>query len=125
MKNLILAGVVGVAIGVLIMLWHPFYSDFTESDIRQCEQTIKETYANRFRNSPSETERQEVENGAITFDVQMIKVGERKLEGYMKISINTPSAKELGVNEISYRCEATMETTSSHYIWECNPIATR
>jgi hypothetical protein len=120
MNKILLAGIIGVAIGMLIMLWHPFHSGFSDADIRQCEQVIRESYLDRFRNSSSETERQEVETGATTVEVQMIKVADRKLEGYVRISVNTPEAKEIGVNEIAHKCEATMELNSSHYIWQCN-----
>ena len=120
MKKVLLAGIVGVAIGVLIMLWHPFRSGFSDEDIRQCEQTIKETYLDRLRNSSSETERREVETGATTVEVQMIRVADRRLEGFARISLNTSEAKEIGLNEIMHKCEATMEMNSSHYIWRCD-----
>lgn len=125
MNKVLLAGLVGVMIGVLIMLWHPWDSGFSDADIRQCEQTIKESYLSRFKNSTSATERQEAETGAITIDVQMIKVADRKIEGYVRLLNSTPEAKEIGMNEIEYKCEATMEMNSSHYIWQCNPMANR
>jgi hypothetical protein len=120
MNKLLLAGFICIAIWVLIILRHPSNSGFSDEDIRQCEQTIKESYLNRLKNSSSETERREAETGATTVDVQMIKVADRKLEGYVKISINTPEAKDIGMGEIMHKCEAKMEMNSSRYIWQCN-----
>jgi len=124
MKKEFLAGALGVIIGMLIMSlysqWHPLNSGFNDEGIRQCEQAIKESYLSRFKNSTSETERQEVESGALTIDVQMIKVADKKLEGYVTLLNSTPEAKQIGMNEIMYKCEATMEMNSSHYIWQCN-----
>jgi hypothetical protein len=97
----------------------PFHSGFTESQIAECEQTIRDYYLNQLRNSSSAAERQEVEDGSATVEVHMIKVADRKLEGFAKISINTQEARDVGLNEITQTCEATMDMDSQQFIWKC------
>jgi hypothetical protein len=129
MKRLLLGGIVGAALAILAVFAYlsnsrsvisPFHSGFTDSEVRQCEQTIKDYYVNQIKNSPNEKERQELESGLTTVDVRMIKVTDRRLEGYAKISINTQQARNVGLSEIMQVCEATMEMDSSQFIWKCH-----
>lgn len=92
---------------------------FTDSGIRHCEQMIRDHYLKQLRNSSSATtERQEVENGrTVTVEAQMNKVADRRLEGFVKISMNAQEPRG-GVSEIT-PCEATMEMNSTRYIWKC------
>ena len=125
MKRLLLGGVVG-AIVVLGFLTYSRVTrsllrpGFTDADIRNCEQTIRDYYLNQLRNSTSEVEKQEVANGTTTINVHLIKVADRRLEGFVKISVNTQQAREVGLNEITQTCEATMEIDSPQYIWKCH-----
>lgn len=128
MKKLIIAGFVGAIAVVLLLLVYTrsntiapiVQGGFTDSEIRQCEQTIREHYLDQIKNS-SPTEKEEVENGSTTIEVRMIKVADRRLEGFAKISLSTQEAKNLGLSEIMQTCEATMEMNSSQYIWKCKP----
>jgi hypothetical protein len=49
----------------------------------------------------------------------MIKVADRRLEGFAKISLHDQQSKELGLSEMMQTCEATMEMNSSQFIWKC------
>jgi hypothetical protein len=129
-KNFLIAGAAGAAVtmlAVLVYLWlsHaeaiPFHSGFTDAEVRQCEQTIKDYYLNQIKNSGSEKERQELESGLTTVEVRMIKVSDRRLEGYAKITINTQQAREVGLSEINQICDATMGVDSPQFIWKCHP----
>jgi len=120
MKKIALSGLIGIAIGVLIMLRPPFHTGFSDADIRQCEQAIKEQYSDRLTNSPSEAERRALEDGVYAIDVQMIRVADRKLEGYAKVSINPRDPKNGGPIESTHKCEAVMDIASPHFVWNCN-----
>jgi len=131
MKKLLLAGLVGAIAVILLLLVYTrsntiapiVQGGFTDSEIRQCEQTIREHYLDQSKNSSglstSPTDKQEVDNGSITVEVHMIKVADRKLEGFAKIHINAQEAKDVGLSEIMQTCEATMEMNSSQFIWKC------
>ena len=93
--------------------------DFTDNQIRDVEKNIKDEFINKFSHSASEIERQEMLDGKITIEVQMIKVAERKLDGFVKIHYDTEQARKFGLDEITIPCEATRDVDSSKYIWRC------
>jgi hypothetical protein len=93
---------------------------FTDADVRTCENKINEQYLEKLRNATSEVGRQQVTNSSTTVEARMIKVGDRRLEGFAKISLHDQESRDLGLDEIMQTCEATMETNSSQYIWKCN-----
>lgn len=125
MKKILIGGIVGAAIAIALVAY--FRSDgslvqrgFTGADIRKCEQTIRGYYLDQIKNSSSAVERQQVADGITTVDVQMIKVADRRLEGFAKIRANTREAKDVGFSEITQTCEATMEMDSTQFIWKCH-----
>ena len=124
MKKLLIAGFIAAIVVLLLytrtnLIAPIIQGGFTDTDIRNCENAIKEYYLGQLRNSTSAVERQEVADGSTTIEVRMIKVASRRLEGYAKVSINTKAARDLGLSEIMQTCEATMEMDSSQYIWKC------
>lgn len=125
MKKLLIAS----AIVVFVLLWLYTRSNtlapiiqggFTDADIRSCENAIREKYLEQLRNS-SEVEKQQVASGSTTVEAHMIKVGDRKLEGFVKLTLRDEESKKLGLTEVTQTCEATMEMNSSQYIWGCKP----
>jgi hypothetical protein len=96
-----------------------FQPGFTDSQIRQVDQAIKDYYVNQMRTSPSALERREIANGSTTIEVQMIKVSAKRLEGFATISSDDEGLRRLGLEKISVPCETTMGTNSDQYIWKC------
>ena len=96
-----------------------FQSGFTDDQIRQVEQTIKEYYLKGLSTSPSAVERGEVASGSTTVEVTMIKVSAKRLEGFAKISSSDQESKELGFGEVTIPCEATLGVHSDQWIWKC------
>ena len=129
MKKVFIAavGIAAICIVVLLLLEKlgivapVFHGGFTDSQVREVERIIKDYYVKQLSASPSATEREQVAGGSTTVEVHMIKVSDRKLEGFAKISLHDQQSKDLGLSEIADTCEATMEMNSSQYIWKCKP----
>lgn len=126
MKKLIIASV----IVVLILLWLYTRSNvlapiikggFTDADIRSCENSIREHYLEQLRQSQSPTEREELASGSTTIEATMLKVSDKRLEGFVKFTMRDEESKKLGLGEINLNCEATMNTDSTKWIWQCQP----
>ena len=67
-------------------------------------------------------ERAQLASGSTTVDVHLIKVSDRKLEGFVRFTLRDEESKRLGVSEITESCEATMAVDSSDSIWKCHPL---
>lgn len=126
MKKLLIASAIVVLILVLLYtrsnrLAPIIQGGFTDADIRACENSIRDKYLEQLRNSSSEVEKQQVASGSTTVEAHMIKVGDRRLEGFVKFTLRDEESKKLGLSEITETCQATMEMNSSQYIWGCKP----
>ncbi len=130
MKKLLMAAAIVIAFGFVIFealaymgkdgavlaLIHP---GFTDSQVREVEQTIKDEYVRRLLASPSPVERYQVASGSTTVEVTMMKVSAMKLEGFVKISLHDEESKKAGLDEITQSCEATMSVESRQWLWKC------
>jgi len=94
-------------------------SGFTDDQIKQIEQSIKDKYVTKMSTSSSAAERYQIASGSTTVKVKMLKVSAKRLEGLATITRSNLSAKELGLGEINIPCEATLATDSEKYIWKC------
>jgi hypothetical protein len=98
----------------------PLYqSGFSDAQVRQVEQDIREYFLKQMRASSSATERNQVASGSTTVDVRMIRMSPKKLEGFAKITLRDEESQALGLGEVSVPCEATMGMDSDQYIWKC------
>jgi hypothetical protein len=126
MKKVILIGtILAVVIIVFLSLGRsgnmtPFFGNgFTDSQVAECEQAIKDYYMKLLTESASAVERHEVATGVTTVDAHMLKISDRKLQGFVKITSRNPEAQKLGLGEIAIPCEATMGVDSTQWIWKC------
>jgi hypothetical protein len=96
-----------------------FQSGFTDEQIRAVDREIRDYYLKRIQESPSAIEREQVDSGSTTVEVQMIKVSEKRLEGFATISLHDEVSKRAGLSEIRVPCEATLGVNSEQYLWKC------
>ena len=96
-----------------------FQPGFTDDQIIRVDQEIKDYYVKQMRASPSAVEREQIASGSTTVDVRMIKVSNKRLEGFVKISLRDEQSKRLGLGEITVPCEATMGVNSDQWLWKC------
>jgi hypothetical protein len=106
-------------IGRLDIVTSLFQSGFTDEQIKDIDREIRDYYLKQMRESPSAVERQQVASGSTTVEVTMIKVSERRLEGFATITMNDEDSKKAGLGEIRVSCEATLGANSAQYLWKC------
>lgn len=123
---LVTLGIVAIAtfailayVGRLEVITSVFQSGFTDEQIRAIDREIREYYLKQMRESPSAIERQQIASGSTTVDVQMIKVSERRLEGFVTITLNDEDSRQAGLGEVRVLCEATLGVNSEQYLWKC------
>jgi len=96
----------GVVVAVVIIYSHSnvlrpaVQGGFTDAQIREVEQSIQNYYLEKQRNSSSAAEREQALNGLTTVDAKMLKVSDRRLEGYVKFTLRDEESKRLGLDEI-------------------------
>jgi hypothetical protein len=70
------------------------------------------------RNSPSATEREQIDSGSTTVEVHMIKMSSKRLEGFANFTLRDDASKAIGMGEVRVPCEATMGE-NSEWLWKC------
>jgi hypothetical protein len=106
-------------IGRLDMVTSIFQSGFTDEQIKAIDREIRDYYLKQMRKSPSAIERQEAASGSTTVEVTMIKVSDKRLEGFATILLRDELSKNAGLDEVKVPCEATLGVNSSQYLWKC------
>ncbi len=105
--------------GRLDIVMSMFQSGFTDEQIKAVDQEIRDYYLKQMRESPSAIERQEIASGSTTVEVTMIKVSDKRLEGFATILLRDEVSKKAGLGEVKVPCEATLGVNSSQYLWKC------
>lgn len=96
-----------------------FQSGFTERQRRNVEQEIRAYYVKGISNSPSVIERTEFNTGSTSIDVHMVKVSNKRLEGFVKLSLHDQTSRSLGLSDVTVPCEATLGVDPNQYVWKC------
>ena len=110
---------------LLIYLWDShivqsaLHPGFTDAQVHEIEQSIEDYYAQKLRKSPNAAEREELANGSTTIDAKMLKVSDRRLEGFVKFTLRDEESRKAGLNELILSCEATMDVDSTQWMWKC------
>jgi len=127
MKKLFIAGFIGAVAAIFLLVIYmrnsnvvaPIVGGFTDAQIQDIEQSIRDYYLRQLRESQSPTEREEVASGSTTVEAQMLKVSDKRLEGFVKFTMRDEASRKLGLGEIILNCEATMNTDSTKWLWKC------